>query len=47
MADREKVIQALRRCIYDPDPGQTKEDHFRDATKMVKVVIGNDTGRIS
>lgn len=26
MADREKVIQALRRCIYDPDPGQTKKE---------------------
>ena len=26
MADREKVIEALKRCIYDPDPGQlTKE----------------------
>lgn len=26
MADRAKVIQALRRCIYDPDPGQTKKE---------------------
>lgn len=26
MADRAKVIQALRRCIYDPDPGQTNKE---------------------
>lgn len=28
MPDREKVIQSLRRCIYDPDPGQTKKEYI-------------------
>lgn len=28
MADREKVIDALKRCSYDPDPGQPRKEIF-------------------